>query len=116
LWLGNVTTLGATATVSGSAPTANFSAWVNTNATVATTYYIDGHYTNHGIASIQGSVANGAVSFTIQFKSPASLGLGIYTDTITMEGCYDSAGRQHVVSLHSFDQPVRMAIGEIVSR
>ena len=91
LWLGNVTTIGAAATVSQSAPTANFAAWVNTNATVATTYYIDGYYTKNGIASIQGSVANGAVSFTIQFKSPASLGVGIYTDTITMEGCYDSA-------------------------
>ena len=91
LWLGNVTTLGAAATVSESAPTANFDASVNTNATVATTYYIDGFYTTNGIASIQGSAANGAVSFTIQFKSPASLGVGIYTDTITMEGCYDSA-------------------------
>ena len=50
LWLGNVNNLGVTATVSGSAPTANYSAWVNTNATVATTYYIDGSYTTHGIA------------------------------------------------------------------
>lgn len=91
LWLGNLTTLGATATVSESAPSADFGAWVNTNATVATTYYIDGYYTNNGIASIQGSAANGAVSFTIQFKSPASLGIGTYTDTITIEGCYDSA-------------------------
>jgi outer membrane protein assembly factor BamB len=91
LWLGNVTTLGATATVSESAPTAGFGAWVNTNATVATTYYIDGSYTTNGIASIQGSVANGTVSFTIRFKSPASLAIGTYTDTITMKGCYDSA-------------------------
>lgn len=45
-------------------PTANFAAWVNTNATVATTYYIDGSYTTNGIASIQGSAANGTVSFT----------------------------------------------------
>jgi outer membrane protein assembly factor BamB len=91
LWLGNVTTLGTTATVSQSAPTANFGAWVNTNATVATTYYIDGFYTTNGIASIQGSPAIGVISFTIQFKSPASLGVGTYTDTITMVGCYDSA-------------------------
>src|ERR1700676_3242746 len=69
LWLGNVTTLGATATVSQSAPT---------------TYYIRGSYTNAGIASIQASVANGAIAFTITFKSPASLSVGTYTDTITM--------------------------------
>jgi outer membrane protein assembly factor BamB len=91
LWLGNVTTVGTNATVSESAPTASFDASVITNATVATTYYIDGSYTAHGIASIQGSSANGAVSLTIQFKSPASLGIGTYTDTITVEGCYDSA-------------------------
>jgi hypothetical protein len=91
LWLGNVTTLGATATVSGSAPTTNYGAWVITNATVATTYYIDGSYTTHGIASIQGFPGDGDVSFTVQFKSPAALGFGTYTDTITMEGCYDSA-------------------------
>jgi outer membrane protein assembly factor BamB len=91
LWLGNVTTLAATATVSQSAPTADFGAWVNTNATVATTYYIDGRYTNNGIASIQGSAGAGSVSLTIQFKSPASLGVGTYSDTITIEGCYDSA-------------------------
>jgi hypothetical protein len=70
-------------------PTSNFSASVNTNATVATTYYIRGWYTTNGIASIQESAVNGAVSFTIQYKSPASLGLGTYIDTITMEGCYD---------------------------
>ena len=91
LWLGNVSTLGATATVSQSAPTSFFDASVTTNATVATTYYISGWYTDTGIASIEGSAVNGAVGFTIKFKSPASLGVGIYTDTITMEGCYDSA-------------------------
>ena len=94
LWLGNVTTLGATATVSQTAPTSDFGAWVNTNATVATTYYIRGWYTEHGIASIQGSAAIGALDFTVQYKSPTSLGLGTYTDTITMEGCYDSACTQ----------------------
>lgn len=53
LWLGNVSTLGATATVSQSAPTSSFGAWVTTNATAATTYYIRGWYTNTGIASIR---------------------------------------------------------------
>src|SRR3984893_17578727 len=91
LWLGNVSTLGASATVSQSAPTSSFGAWVTTNATVATTYYIRGRYTDTGIASIQGSAGNGVIGFTINFKSPASLGVGTYTDTITMEGCYDSA-------------------------
>ncbi len=96
LWLGNVSTLGASATVSQSAPTSSFDAWVTTNATAATTYYIRGWYTENGIASIQGSAANGAVAFTITFKLPAALGVGIYTDTITMEGCYDSACSEQI--------------------
>jgi outer membrane protein assembly factor BamB len=91
LWLGNVSTLGVTATVSQSAPTSFYDASVTTNATVATTYYIRGWYTDTGIASIQPSTTNGAIGFTITFKSPASLGVGTYNDTITMEGCYDSA-------------------------
>jgi outer membrane protein assembly factor BamB len=96
LWLGNVSELGATATVSQAAPTSNFDASVNTNATVATTYYIRGGYTVNGIASIQVSAVYGALSLTIQFKSPASLGVGTYTDTITIEGCYDSACTQQL--------------------
>src|SRR5271166_1622077 len=96
LWLGNVSTLGATATISQSAPTSSYDASVTTNATVATTYYIRGWYTDTGIASIQESAVNGAVGFTISFKSPASLGVGIYTDTITMEGCYDSACTEQI--------------------
>jgi outer membrane protein assembly factor BamB len=96
LWLGNVTTLGVTATVSDPAPTDGYGAWIISNATVPTTYYVRGSYTNNGIASIQGSVADGVVSFTITFRSPASLAVGIYTDTITMHGCYDSACNQEI--------------------
>jgi outer membrane protein assembly factor BamB len=96
LWLGNVTTLGATATLSQPAPTSSFDASVTTNATVPTTYYIAGWYTQNGIASIQESALNGAISLTIQFKSAASLDIGTYTDTITMEGCYDSGCTQQI--------------------
>jgi|HubBroStandDraft_5_1064220.scaffolds.fasta_scaffold02248_6 outer membrane protein assembly factor BamB len=96
LWLGNVTTLGVTATVSDPAPTNGYGAWIVSNATVPTTYYVRGSYTNNGIASIQGTVADGVVSYTITFQSPASLGVGIYTDTITMHGCYDSACNQEI--------------------
>jgi outer membrane protein assembly factor BamB len=96
LWLGNVTQLGVTAYVSQSAPTSNFGAWVITNVTVPTTYYLRGSYTNTGIASIQPSPAADAIAFNITFRSPASLGVGTYTDTITMEGCYDSGCSQQL--------------------
>ena len=55
-----------------------------------------GSYTDTGIASIQASVGSGTIGFAINFKSPASLGVGTYTDTITMEGCYDSACTQQL--------------------
>lgn len=98
LWLGNVTTLGNTATVSAAAPSANFDAWVITNASAGTEYYIDGWYTTNGIASIQPVVLADAINFTVQFKSPASLGVGIYTDTITVLGCSDSGCTQQLQS------------------
>ncbi len=109
LWLGNVTDLGVTAYVSQSAPTSNFGAWVITNVTVPTTYYIRGLYTNTGIASIQASAAGGAIAFTIAFKSPASLSVGTYTDTITMEGCYDSGCAQQLQ-----DSPMTIKVTYIV--
>jgi outer membrane protein assembly factor BamB len=109
LWLGNVTQLGVTASVSQSAPTSNFDAWVITNVTVPTTYYLRGSYTNTGIASIQPSPANEAIAFNITFRSPASLGVGTYTDTITMEGCYDSGCSQQLQ-----DSPMTIKVTYIV--
>jgi outer membrane protein assembly factor BamB len=109
LWLGNVTSLGATAELSQGAPNASFSAWVTTTATVSTTYYLRVYSTDTGIASIQGSPANGAIAFTVNFKSPASLGVGIYNDKITVEGCYDSACTSPIA-----DSPLSIQVTYIV--
>jgi outer membrane protein assembly factor BamB len=109
LWLGNVTELGVTAYVSQSAPISNFGAWVIANVTVPTTYYLRGSYTNTGIASIQASPADDAISFDIVFNSPASLGVGIYTDTITMHGCYDSGCSQQLL-----DSPMTIKVTYVV--
>lgn len=96
LWLGNVTTLAAVASLSDAAPTTNFGAWINTTNTTATTYYVEGRYSNVGIDAIQGAPGSGNIGFTVQFRSPKSIGVGTYTDSITMEGCYDSACSQQV--------------------
>lgn len=109
LWLGNVTQIGASATVSQIAPTSNFIATVNTNATVAKTYYIRGRYTVNAITSIQGSAIGNGASYTIFYKSPALLGLGTYTDTIIVEGCYDSACTQQLQ-----DSPLTITVTYIV--
>lgn len=64
------------------------------NAGTQTQFYVTGSYTKHGIASVTQADTTG--DFTIQFESPASLGVGTYQDTVTIEGCYDSACTQQV--------------------
>ena len=88
----SATTLGASASVIQSAPTSGFNVQFSTTAT--STFYVKGTYTTHGIASLTSTDTTG--DFTIQFKSPAALGIGTYQDTVTIEGCYDSACSQQV--------------------
>jgi outer membrane protein assembly factor BamB len=58
---------------------------------VGQTYYIQGLYSAHGIASITGGPL-----FDIQFKDPTTLGAGVYTDSIQFKGCSDQACTQQV--------------------
>ena len=58
--------------------------------------YLTGTLTKHGIQSIQDASGSSPISVTIQFQTPASLGAGVYTDTINLEGCYDQACTQQV--------------------
>lgn len=88
--------LATSATVSQPAPTTYFEPGVNANVTAPTTFYIQGYYTRNGIDSIQATTPGGVLVFTVQYKSPASLAVGTYTDTITLEGCYDSACTQQI--------------------
>jgi outer membrane protein assembly factor BamB len=88
----SATTLGASASVGQPAPTSGFNVQFATAATSGG-FYVTGSYSTHGIASITGDTTG---DFTIQFKSPASLGVGTYQDTVTIEGCYDKACSQQV--------------------
>lgn len=94
--------LATSATVSQPAPAISFYPGVNTNATTPTTFYIRGWYTTNGIASIQatteGTTAGNLLIFTVQFKSPTSIPVGTYADTITLEGCYDSACAKQIAN------------------
>ncbi len=83
----------AAATAMQPAPTSGFGVGFST-AVKSTEFYVKGSFTTHGIASIASTDTTG--DFTIQFKSPDSLGLGTYKDTVTIEGCYDSACSQQV--------------------
>jgi outer membrane protein assembly factor BamB len=73
------------------APTiANFGVNLS-NLQVGLTYYVQGLYSTHGIASITGGPL-----FDIQFKDPTTLGAGVYTDSVQFKGCYDQACSQQV--------------------
>ena len=89
------TSLSVFASLSGTAPTANFAAQITSNAAEGTQFYVSGSYSIEGIATISDS--SGPIgSFTVQFKAPASLGAGTYTDTIIIKACYDMACTQQI--------------------
>ncbi len=59
------------------------------------TYYLEGHYSTNGIASIDGGlIENATPVFDVHFKDPAALGPGVYTDSIQIKGCTDKACSQ----------------------
>ena len=68
------------------------------NSLPGATYYVFAKTTNSGIASV--SVANGSSTIeatgrvNINFKAPGSLGVGTYTDTVTVTACYDQGCAQ----------------------
>jgi trimeric autotransporter adhesin len=81
--------ISAIAKTTDPAPTATISAAVSPASSAQ--YYFSATFTNNGIASITQTVTGSTVNFTVQFKSPTSLAPGTYSDTVTVEGCEDSA-------------------------
>lgn len=59
-------------------------------------YYVITSSTQNGIASYAISVSGAVASINLTFKSPATLGVGVYKDTVTVEGCSDSACTQPI--------------------
>ena len=85
------TTIAVSASMADPAPTAQINTYISTDPNATTKYYITGKYTENGIASISGVGDGTAANYAIQFKSPTSLGVGTYTDTVTVTGCNDMA-------------------------
>jgi outer membrane protein assembly factor BamB len=88
----SVTELAAT---SGPAPDTSIFTYVAAS-TGGGTYYIDGHFTDNGIASATQVLSGIGTLITLTFKLPAVLGPGTYDDTVTIVGCYDQACTQQV--------------------
>jgi hypothetical protein len=82
-----------TAQTTDAAPTAviQVSVQVTSNASTQTQFYIEGSQTENGIDSVSGSTGGSVDNVTVTFKAPGSLGPGTYTDTLTLEGCFDQA-------------------------
>jgi hypothetical protein len=59
-------------------------------------YYFSSDTGNNGIASITNPSNGAAGDFTLRFKSPSSLGVGTYVDTVTIKACTDSSCQQSI--------------------
>lgn len=86
------TSINAIASITGSAPVAAIQ--VNVLTTTQGTYWITGSFTQNGIASVGTSISGATISINLTFKSPSALGVGVYNDTMTIQGCYDQACTQ----------------------
>jgi outer membrane protein assembly factor BamB len=91
------TIINVSATVAQSAPTAIIQASI-IGATVGQQAYITGKYSANGIATLTDASGSSPVSINIQFKSPSSLGVGVYTDTVQISACYDQACTQQITN------------------
>ncbi len=89
------TTVSVSAIVGQSAPTASVEVSFS-GQTADQGVYLSGSYTEHGIASLSDSSGSSPVVVAIQFQAPATLGPGVYQDTITLTGCYQEACTQQV--------------------
>jgi outer membrane protein assembly factor BamB len=91
------TTINVSATVAQSAPTANIQVSI-LGAQVGQQAYVTGKYSANGIATLTDASGSSPVTINIQFKSPSSLGVGVYTDTIQISACYDQACTQQITN------------------
>ena len=89
----SVKNISVSATVAQSAPTASFQVSI-VGEQPGQQVYLSGKYSSNGIVTISDASGSSPVAINIQFKSPSSLGAGVYTDTVQISGCYDQACTQ----------------------
>lgn len=86
------TSINVTAGLSDPAPTADISVVVTATSAQSATAFIGGSFTTNGIASTSSSgTGNGGADISLTFKAPGTLGVGTYTDTVTIQACKDQA-------------------------
>lgn len=65
-------------------------------ASSSTQFYIAVSITHSGAESVSLNAEGTLADIQLTFKSPAALGVGTYTDTLTVHGCYDQGCTQEV--------------------
>ena len=86
--------VGVSARAGQNAPSATVQ--ISITAQASQVVYLDAAFSNHGIANLSSSNGASPVSLNITFQSPGTLGPGVYTDTVTIKGCYDQSCTQQV--------------------
>ncbi|HTP38826.1 MAG TPA: PQQ-binding-like beta-propeller repeat protein [Steroidobacteraceae bacterium] len=72
------------------APTATFQVDVS-GATASQQFYLSGQFSSAGISDVLDAAGSFPITITIQFKDPATLGAGTYTDSVQIDVCEDQA-------------------------
>lgn len=89
------TSVKVSSTTADSAPSTTVRATIKTSTSGAS-YYVSGSTTYNGIATASDNAAGSAVDFNLTFKSPASVGVGTYKDTLTVKACYQKSCAQQL--------------------
>lgn len=93
----STTTVAATATTDGAAPVATLQASA-TGLSAGQEIYLAASYSKNGIASVSAVTGASPITVSIQFQSPATLGAGVYHDSLQLSACYDQACSQEVTN------------------
>lgn len=93
----STTSIAETASTNRSAPVATLQAWAN-GLTTGQEVYLSATYSKNGIASMSAATGSSPIAVSIQFQSPATLGAGVYHDTINLSVCYDQGCTRQVTN------------------
>jgi outer membrane protein assembly factor BamB len=86
--------ISVSAPANGTAPVGTIQ--VSVDSTSKGDFYVQAKYSDNGISSLGSSSGGTAVDILINFKNPASLGQGTYSDQVVISVCYDQACTQQI--------------------
>jgi outer membrane protein assembly factor BamB len=106
--------ISVSASVAQSAPTASIEASI-VGEQAGQQVYLLGKYSTSGISTLSDASGASPVEIDIQFKSPSSLGVGVYTDSVQISACYDQACTQPLANSPQVVQVQYTVTGTLVT-